>query len=114
MKKAMVAGLILALGGCAVQPCTDTSTSSGCRAERLLYQNDLMQAKMLIAIGDENGFELADVLLKRSAPMDKYGEIEFYQAMLLIRQGPQPTEVVRLLESASEKNHPHAIALLYK
>src|SRR5690606_27900075 len=76
--------------------------------------NDLMQAKMLIAIGDENGFELADELLKRSAPMDEYGEIEFYQAMLLIRQGPQPTEVVRLLESASDKHHPHAIALLYK
>lgn len=112
MKNALMIGLLLALGGCASQPCDQTD--SGCRAERLLYQNDLLQAKILIAIGDEGGYELADALLQRSARLDERGEIEFYQALLMIRQGPQPVEVLRLLEKARAKGHPHAIALLYK
>lgn len=114
MKNVLVIGLLMALGGCASQPCDQPGQDSSCRTERLLYQNDLLQAKILISIGDENGYELAEALLRRSAPLDKRGEIEFYQALLKIRQGPQPEEVQNLLEQAAAKHHPHAIALLYK
>jgi hypothetical protein len=114
MKNALVIGLLVVLGGCASQPCDQNGSDGTCRAERLLYQNDLLQAKILIAIGDEEGYELADALLKRSAALDERGEIEFYQALLLIRQGPQPEQVTNLLEQASAKGHPHAMALLYK
>ncbi|MCP9338210.1 hypothetical protein [Stutzerimonas xanthomarina] len=114
MKNALVIGLLVVLGGCASQPCDQYGSDGSCRAERLLYQNDLLQAKILISIGDENGYELAAALLERSARLDKRGETEFYQALLLIRQGPQPEQVLRLLEQASAKGHPHAVALLYK
>ncbi len=114
MKNLWVIGLLIVLGGCASQPCDQSQSDSSCRAERLLYQNDLLQAKILIAIGDEDGYELADALLKRSARLDERGEIEFYQALLLIRQGPQPEQVLQLLEQARAKGHPHAVALLYK
>ena len=112
MKYALVIGLLVVMSGCASQPCDQPD--SACRAERLLYQNDLLQAKILISIGDENGYELADALLERSASLDERGETEFYQALLLIRQGPQPEQVLRLLEQARAKGHPHAVALLYK
>ncbi|AHL74672.1 hypothetical protein CH92_05995 [Stutzerimonas stutzeri] len=114
MKNALVIGLFMALGGCASQPCDQPGSDNTCRTERMLYQNDLLQAKILIAVGDEGGYELADALLQRSARLDERGEIEFYQALLMIRQGPQPDEVVRLLEKARAKGHPHAVALLYK
>jgi hypothetical protein len=114
MKNALVIGLLVVLGGCASQPCDQPGSDSACHAERLLYQNDLLQAKILISIGDEAGYELADALLDRSARLDERGEIEFYQALLLIRQGPQQAEVLRLLETARAKGHPHAVALLYK
>ncbi len=114
MKNALVIGLLVVLGGCASQPCNQSGDDGSCRAERLLYQNDLLQAKILISIGDENGYELADALLERSARLDERGEIEFYQALLLIRQGPQPEQVLSLLEEARAKGHPHAVALLYK
>jgi hypothetical protein len=112
MKNALVIGLFMALGGCASQSCDQPG--SACRAERLLYQNDLLQAKILISVGDEDGYELAHALLDRSARLDERGEIEFYQALLLIRQGPQQSDVLRLLEQARDKGHPHAVALLYK
>ena len=114
MKNALLIGLIVVLSGCASRPCDLAVSDNACRAERLLYQNDLLQAKILIAIGDENGYELADALLDRSARLDERGEIEFYQALLEIRQGPQQAQVVRLLEQAKAKGHPHAVALLYK
>ncbi|MGK9065281.1 hypothetical protein [Stutzerimonas chloritidismutans] len=114
MKNALAIGLFMLLGGCASQPQPCDEPGGSCRSERLLYQNDLLQAKFLIAIGDEDGYELADALLERSAGLDERGEIEFYQALLLIRQGPQPTEVLQLLEAARAKGHPHAVALLYK
>ncbi len=114
MKKALVIGLLMTLGGCASQSCDEPASGSACRAERLLYQNDLMQAKILIAVGDEDGYELAGALLDRSARLDERGETEFYQALLLIRQGPQQSGVLRLLEQARAKGHPHAVALLYK
>lgn len=111
MKNALVVGLLVTLGGCASYSCDQPG--SACRAERLLYQNDLLQAKILISQADEDGYELAKALLDRSARLDKRGETEFYQALLLIRQGPQQAEVLRLLERASKKGHPHAVALLY-
>ena len=114
MKNALVIGLLVVLGGCASQPCDQPGSDSACRAERLLYQNDLLQAKILISIGDENGYELAEALLERSARLDDRGETEFYQALLLIRQGPQAEQVLHLLEQARAKGHPHAVALLYK
>jgi len=113
MKKALLVSLLLTLGGCATQSC-DRDWNDQCRAERLLYQNDLMQAKILISIGDEDSYELAQALLDRSAKLDRRGETEFYQALLLIRQGPEPSEVLDLLEKAKRKGHPHAVALLYK
>ncbi len=112
MKNALVVGLLMVLGGCASHSCDQPG--SACRAERLLYQNDLLQAKILISQADEDGYELAHALLDRSARLDKRGETEFYQALLLIRQGPQQAEVLRLLERAGDKGHPHAVALLYK
>ncbi len=114
MKKALLFGLLLTLGGCASQSCDRAWDDDGCRAERLLYQNDLMQAKILISVGDEDSYELAQALLDRSARLDRRGETEFYQALLLIRQGPEPSEVLQLLEKAKRKGHPHAVALLYK
>ncbi len=114
MNKALLIAMALALGGCATTSCDEPWSGASCRADRLLYQNDLLQAKILIAAGQEEGYELAHVLLERSAPQDRRGEIEFYQALLLIRQGPEPSEVLRLLEKAGKKGHPHAIALLYK
>ena len=114
MKKALLFGLLLTLGGCASQSCDRAWDDGGCRAERLLYQNDLMQAKILISVGDEDSYELAQALLDRSARLDRRGETEFYQALLLIRQGPEPSEVLQLLEKAKRKGHPHAVALLYK
>lgn len=114
MKNVLIIGLLIVLGGCASQACDQAGSGSSCRAERLLYQNDLLQAKILISIGDEDGYELAHALLDRSTRLDERGEVEFYQALLLIRQGPQQAEVLRLLEQARKKGHPHAIALLYK
>ena len=111
MKNALLVGL-LALAGCASHSCDEPGST--CRAERLLYQNDLLQAKILIAQADEDGYELAQALLERSARLDKRGETEFYQALLLIRQGPQQDEVLKLLERAAEKGHPHAVAMLYR
>ena len=55
----MLFGLLLTLGGCASQSCDRAWDDGGCRAERLLYQNDLMQAKILISVGDEDSYELA-------------------------------------------------------
>lgn len=114
MNKALVIITALGLAGCASHSCDEPWSGTSCRADRLLYQNDLLQAKILIAAGQEDGYELAHALLERSAPQDERGEIEFYQALLLIRQGPEPSEVVRLLEKAADKGHPHAVALLYK
>jgi len=112
MKITLLIGLLLALGGCASQPCSRASES--CRTERLLYENDLLQAKILISTANEEGYELAEALLRRSTPQDRHGETEFYQALLLIRQGAQPSDVIRLLNKAQNKGHAHAVALLYK
>lgn len=109
-------GLALTLGGCAfaAPDCEDGTTDARRRTERLLYQNDLMQARLLIAIGDPDGYPLAAALLERSARLDRRGETDFYQALLSIRRKQPPTQILPLLEQAADKRHPHAIALLYK
>lgn len=114
MNKTAVIGLLLALGGCASQSCDEPWSGSTCRAERLLQQNDLLQAKILVMVGDEDGHELAQALLERSARLDRHGETDLYQALLLIRREQPPAEVLRRLEKAAARRHPHAIALLYK
>ncbi|MCY1281814.1 hypothetical protein D9M68_492550 [compost metagenome] len=112
----MVIGALLALAGCATTPGCDDEPLSGssCREQHLLHQNDMLQAKLLIASGDLEHYELARALLDRAAPQDRTGEVPFYQAVLLIREGPQVDEVLALLEDAAAKGHPHATALLYK
>jgi hypothetical protein len=114
MKKWIVLGLCLGLSGCASNLCDKPWSDSTCEEQRLLFENDLLQAKILIVSGDLDSLELADALLKRAAALDDTGETDFYQAVRLIRLGPQPEEVIRLLEHAAKRNHPHAIALLYK
>jgi hypothetical protein len=114
MKRWTIFALLLPLAGCASQPCDTPWSESRCREESLLYQNDLLQAKLLIVSGDPETYELANVLLKRAAPHDKTGETEFYKAVMLIRMGPQVDEVLELLQQAVDKGHPHATALMYK
>ena len=116
MNKTLLIGLTLALGGCAsTSPsCTGSLSSEHCRTERLLYQNDLMQARILIAVANPDGYPLAAALLERSAQFDQRGETDFYQALLAIRREQPATEILPLLEKAAAKHHPHAIALLYK
>ncbi|UVE18950.1 hypothetical protein NVV93_06055 [Pseudomonas sp. LS44] len=105
---------LLVLSGCASHSCDEPLSGSACREEQLLYQNDMLQAKLLITSGDLESYELAQALLDRAATEDKGGEVEFYQAVLLIRQGPEIDEVLELLGRATDKGHPHATALLYK
>lgn len=110
----LLLGLPLLLAGCAGQSCDEPLSGETCRDEKLLYQNDMLQAKLLIAAGDPENYELAGALLKRAEPGDTRGEVPFYQAVLLINEGPQLEEVLDLLEKAAARKHPHAIALLYK
>ena len=116
MNKSLLIGLVLSLGGCASTspPCDESSNSEHCGTERLLYQNDLMQARFLITMANPDGYPLAAALLARSAPFDRRGETDFYQALLSIRRELPAREVLPLLEQAAAKHHPHAIALLYK
>ena len=46
------------------------------------------------------GAQRATKILGIFARLDRRGETEFYQALLLIRQGPEPSEVLQLLEKA--------------
>lgn len=116
MNKTLLIGLALSLGGCAstAPTCDDAWSSAHCRTERLLFQNDLMQARILIAVANPDGYPLAAALLERSAPLDQRGETDFYQALLAIRREQPASEVLQQLERAAAKQHPHAIALLYK
>ncbi|WCD82058.1 hypothetical protein [Pseudomonas sp. TUM22785] len=102
------------LAGCASQSCDEPMSGEQCREERLLYQNDMLQAKILVASGEPDSFELASALLSRAEAEDRRGEVPFYQAVLKIHEGPQVDEVLSLLEQAAAKHHPHATALLYK
>ncbi|WP_017938853.1 hypothetical protein [Zestomonas thermotolerans] len=116
MTRRLLLALPLLLSACASPPSCDDRPYSGsaCREARLLQQNDMLQAKLLIAAGDPEHYELAGALLRRAAAGDRTGEMPFYQALLLIREGPQLDEVLALLEQAATRGHPHAMALLYK
>lgn len=107
--------LSLMLAGCASPTtCDEPLSGDSCRDRQLLYQNDMLQAKMLVMSGDMESHELVNALLRRAASEDERGEVEFYQAILMIREGPQTEDVLAKLEAAAEKQQPYAVALLYR
>ena len=117
MKKWMLFGALIYLTGCASHHCNTVSddghlVDSDCRAEHLLYQNDMLQAKLLISEADRENYELAEAMLRRAGVNDVSGEAEFYLAVLLIRQQSDQPRVIELLEDAANRKHPLAIALL--
>ena len=113
MKKWMFfsALLCLTLGGCATRHCDNQVPDSACRADYLLYQNDMLQAKLIVNERRQESYELAKVLLERAAREDKSGEAEFYQAVLLMRSDDH-APVSDLLHDSADRNYPLAIALL--
>ncbi|KPB70375.1 MULTISPECIES: hypothetical protein [Pseudomonas syringae group] len=117
MKNWMLFGALVYLGGCASHHCENGPndsqlTDSPCRAEHLLYQNDMLQAKLLISEDNRENYELAEAILRRAGIDDASGEAEFYQAVLLIRQQADQKQIVDLLQTAAKHKHPLAIALL--
>ncbi|MCP8464927.1 hypothetical protein NK553_13315 [Pseudomonas sp. ZM23] len=106
--------LIAGCAGSATAPCDEPMSGERCRDERLLYQNDMLQAKLLIASGDLGNYELAEALLDRAQASDVRGEASFYKALLKIKEGPQVDEVLELLQRAADEGQPYAVALLYK
>lgn len=113
MKKWMFFGalLCLGLGGCATRSCDTSAAGSACRADYLLYQNDMLQAKLLINERRQESYELAQALLERAAQQDKTGEAEFYQAVLMMRMGDD-TDVQAMLQDSADRKYPLSIALL--
>ena len=117
MKNWMLFGALITLTGCASHACNNAPddgypAGSQCRAEHLLYQNDMLQAKLLISEADRENYELAEAMLRRAGVDDASGEAEFYLAVLLIRQQSDQPRVIELLEDAAKRKHPLAIALL--
>ncbi|MFK3799279.1 hypothetical protein [Pseudomonas sp. NPDC088444] len=104
--------LLLGLGGCASRGCDVSTVGSGCRADYLLYQNDMLQAKWIINERRQDNYELASALLNRAARQDKTGEAEFYQAVLLLRLNAESDQVHGMLEDSANRKYPLAIALL--
>lgn len=114
MNKRMIIGALLSLGltGCATHGCDTSVAGSTCRADYLLYQNDMLQAKLLINERRAENNELASALLERAAREDTTGEAEFYQAILLVRQNASQKQVDGKLNDSADRNYPLAIALL--
>jgi hypothetical protein len=114
MKKWMFFGALLCagLGGCATHGCDTTVAGSSCRTDYLLYQNDMLQAKLLINERRHENYELASALLERAAHEDKTGEAEFYQAVLLLRMNADASQVSDKLQDSADHHYPLAIALL--
>lgn len=121
MNKWIILCALLCLGGCAHRCDNSASFNSNseasqsdspCRADYLLYQNDMLQAKMLVGQGGAENTELAKAMLQRAAIQDKSGEAEFYQAVLMIRDGAASSGYDELLRQAATRKHPLAIALL--
>jgi len=114
MKKWMFFGalLCLGLGGCATKGCDITAAGSSCRADYLLYQNDMLQAKWIINERRQDSYELASALLDRAVKQDTAGEAEFYQAVLQLRLNADGSRVHELLQASADKKYPLAIALL--
>ena len=85
--------------------------------EKLLYENDMLQAKLIIVANDRNRLPLAQALLERAARDDRSGEADFYQAVLIARRDGQASDcerITRLLERSAERRYPLANAMLYK
>ncbi|MFC3609231.1 hypothetical protein [Stutzerimonas tarimensis] len=116
MKTPLAAALLVALGGCAAPAsyCDLSETGSACRQQHLLQQNDLIQAQILVTSGGEEGFELAAALLDRAEGGDRRGEVHFYRGLLGIRSGAALADTLAQLDTAASRQHPHAVALLYK
>lgn len=121
MRTPVLIGLAMALTGCtSINSCGVYglwADQEQCRQEQLLYQNDLLQSKILITSGNKEGLELASALLNRlhSQHQDQRGEVPFYRALLGIRQNPANTaDIIQNLEQAAAAQHPHAVALLYR
>lgn len=112
MKKWIFFGAVLCLGGCATHGCDTTAPGSSCRAEHLLYQNDMIQAKVLISERRQDNYELAEALLQRAAKDDTSGEAQFYQAVLLLRQHSDDSKVTDLLQESAAHDYPLAVALM--
>lgn len=117
MKNWMLFGALIYLTGCASHNCNNVPDDgypfgSDCRAKHLLYQNDMLQAKLLIGEADRENYELAEAMLRRAGVDDASGEAEFYLAVLLIREQSDQPRVIELLEDAAARQHPLAIALL--
>ncbi|MDF5910111.1 hypothetical protein P4132_31225 [Pseudomonas aeruginosa] len=85
--------------------------------EKLLYENDMLQAKLIIVANDRDRLPLAQALLERAARDDRSGEADFYQAVLIARRDGQASDcerITRLLERSAERRYPLANAMLYK
>lgn len=121
MRKVLAISVLLTLGGCATQEpepqinCDLTPDTPQCQSQRILNQNDLMQAKVLTTSGTPENLPLASALLERIHVADYQGEVAFYKALILIRQNPKDTiRIVQQLEQAADLQHPHATALLFR
>ncbi len=85
--------------------------------EKLLYENDMLQAKLIIVANDRDRLPLAQALLERAARDDRSGEADFYQAVLIARRDGRASDcerITRLLERSAERRYPLANAMLYK
>jgi hypothetical protein len=100
-----VIGLPLCLAGCA---------SHDAEQQHLLYRNDMLEAKLLIASADPGNYARANDLLERAREADQRGEVAFYEALLKIRQQAPADQALPLLERAAKAGQPYAIALLYR
>jgi hypothetical protein len=113
MIKWMFLVALLGLAGCATQSCEPPAALDK-QTQRLLFNNDMLQAKLLITSGDLEHLPLADALLERNIAQDSRGEIAFYQAISRIRQAAPVDQILDALQRSASRQHPHAVALLYK
>lgn len=114
MQKWMIVSTLLftGLSGCATRSCDTSVQGSPCRADYLLYQNDMLQAKLWINERRQDNYELAGALLKRAALRDTTGEAQFYQAILLLRENAEDAQIDTMLRESADRRYPLAIALL--
>ncbi len=113
MKKWMLIVSLLGLGGCATpHDCNTSMVGSQCRADYLLFQNDMLQAKWVINQRHPENYELANALLSRAAHQDNSGEARFYQAVLMLRMKLDDEKVNDLLQDSADRKYPLALALL--
>ena len=116
MKKWMLPLLCVSLAGCSLGGHHEAAYTRPLSAEQttLLRQNDLLQAKLLVLGGSEEQLKLADALLLRNGGTSADGEVEFYRAVIAIKQGPQTDDVLELLNASADHRYPLAYALLYR